>query len=176
MQFVLVIGVGRSGTTLMQRILNTMPLTNVCGENHHAWLHAARALDTLDGMSEELDALRGAERGRLPLAASTTPGTYVLPSILQCFADRHPGVGCDLRHGGFLVPVMLQTVAGSLQNPPPVFDFGWCDAHVSRSAFSGHYDEQMTIEFKMAVYGDFTPCQDGGISPFFIGINVGIFC
>src|SRR6266545_2820989 len=59
----------------------------------------ASALDTLDGMSEELDALRGAERGRLALAASTTPGTYVLPSILQCFADRHPRVEVEVMIG-----------------------------------------------------------------------------
>src|SRR5919109_2897794 len=60
---------------------------------------AARALDTLDGMSQELDALRGAERGRLLLAASTTHGTYVLPSILQCFADEHPRVEVEVMIG-----------------------------------------------------------------------------
>ena len=58
--------------------------------------HAQRVLDTLDGMHEELRALRDAERGALALAASTTPGTYVLPSILQCFADRHPRVDVDV--------------------------------------------------------------------------------
>jgi molybdate transport repressor ModE-like protein len=58
--------------------------------------HAVRVLDTLDAMQEELRALRGAERGTLLLAASTTPGTYVLPSILQCFADRHPRVEVDV--------------------------------------------------------------------------------
>ena len=58
--------------------------------------HAERVLDTLDGMQEELRALRDAERGTLRLAASTTPGTYVLPSILQCFADRHPRVDVDV--------------------------------------------------------------------------------
>jgi molybdate transport repressor ModE-like protein len=58
--------------------------------------HAVRVLDTLDGMREELDALRDAERGTLMLAASTTPGTYVLPSILQCFAERHPRVEVDI--------------------------------------------------------------------------------
>jgi LysR family transcriptional regulator, low CO2-responsive transcriptional regulator len=58
--------------------------------------HAARVLDTLQAMSEDLQALRGAERGALTLAASTTPGTYVMPSILQCFADRHPGVDVDI--------------------------------------------------------------------------------
>lgn len=54
--------------------------------------HAARVLDTLQGLEEELGALNGAEIGKLSLATSTTAGTYVMPSILQCFADRHPGV------------------------------------------------------------------------------------
>jgi molybdate transport repressor ModE-like protein len=59
-------------------------------------LHAQRVLDTLEGMQEELRALRDAERGTLTLAASTTPGSYVLPLILECFADRHPRVGVDV--------------------------------------------------------------------------------
>lgn len=61
--------------------------------------HAARVLDTLQGLEEELKALRGAETGTLSLAASTTPGAYVMPSILQCFADRHPGVHVDISIG-----------------------------------------------------------------------------
>src|SRR5918911_4256837 len=58
--------------------------------------HGARVLDTLEGMEDDLRALRGAERGTLTLAASTTPGSYVLPSILNCFADAHPGVDVDV--------------------------------------------------------------------------------
>jgi molybdate transport repressor ModE-like protein len=58
--------------------------------------HGQRVLDTLEGMQEELRALNGAERGTLSLAASTTPGSYVLPSLLQCFADRHPRVDVDV--------------------------------------------------------------------------------
>ena len=61
--------------------------------------HGARVLDTLQGLEEELGALRGAESGTLALAASTTPGAYVMPSILQCFADRHPGVTVDIAVG-----------------------------------------------------------------------------
>jgi molybdate transport repressor ModE-like protein len=61
--------------------------------------HASITLDTLQGMEEELDALREAERGTLSLATSTTPGSYVLPSILQCFADRHPRVDVDIAVG-----------------------------------------------------------------------------
>lgn len=61
--------------------------------------HAARVLDTLQGLEEELDALRGAEKGTLTLAASTTSGSYVLPAILQCFAEKHPGVDVDIAIG-----------------------------------------------------------------------------
>jgi molybdate transport repressor ModE-like protein len=61
--------------------------------------HAQRVLDTLEGMHEELRALEGAERGTLSLAASTTPGSYVLPSLLQCFAERHPNVDVDVTMG-----------------------------------------------------------------------------
>ena len=60
---------------------------------------AVRVLDVLHGLQEELGALRGAEAGTLALAASTTSGTYVLPSILQCFADRHPGVDVEVAIG-----------------------------------------------------------------------------
>jgi molybdate transport repressor ModE-like protein len=59
-------------------------------------LHAQRVLDTLEGMQAELHALREAERGTLSLAASTTPGSYVLPLILECFAERHPRVDVDV--------------------------------------------------------------------------------
>jgi molybdate transport repressor ModE-like protein len=58
--------------------------------------HATRVLDTFQGMYEDLQALRDAEQGTLARAAATTPGTYVLPSILQCFAERHPGVDVDI--------------------------------------------------------------------------------
>ena len=53
--------------------------------------HATRVLDELEAMQEQLQALGRAERGTLSLAASTTPGSYVLPSILQCFAERRKG-------------------------------------------------------------------------------------
>src|SRR4051812_35392763 len=58
--------------------------------------HGLRVLDTLEGMREDLRALGDAERGTLTLAASTTPGSYVLPSILNCFADQHPNVDLDV--------------------------------------------------------------------------------
>src|SRR5438128_12333969 len=45
--------------------------------------HATRVLDELEAMQDQLQALGRAERGTLSLAASTTPGSYVLPSILH---------------------------------------------------------------------------------------------
>jgi molybdate transport repressor ModE-like protein len=59
-------------------------------------VHAQRVLDTLDSMQEDLRALGAAERGTLALAASTTPGTYVLPAVLRRFADGHPGIDVDV--------------------------------------------------------------------------------
>jgi molybdate transport repressor ModE-like protein len=50
--------------------------------------HAQRVLDTLDGMQAELRALRDAELGTLTLAASTMPGSYVLPSSASPSATR----------------------------------------------------------------------------------------
>ena len=61
--------------------------------------HGARVLDTLHGLREELGALQGAETGTLALAASTTSGSYVMPAILQCFAEKHPGVEVDIAIG-----------------------------------------------------------------------------
>jgi len=37
--FILVVATGRSGSTTLQRILNTIPETNICGENDNAILH-----------------------------------------------------------------------------------------------------------------------------------------
>lgn len=84
---------GAIGEPLVQRNGRASQLTEA-GEIVAA--HGSRVLDTLQGMEEELNALHDAERGTLSLAVSTTPGAYVLPSILQCFADRHPGVDVDM--------------------------------------------------------------------------------
>jgi LysR family transcriptional regulator, low CO2-responsive transcriptional regulator len=81
------------GDKLIERHGRTSRLTEA-GEVVAA--HAVRVLDTLEGMQEELRALRDAERGTLALAASTTPGSYVLPSILRCFAEHHPRVDVNV--------------------------------------------------------------------------------
>jgi len=38
-KFILICSTGRSGSTTLQRIINTIPNTNICGENHNAILH-----------------------------------------------------------------------------------------------------------------------------------------
>src|ERR687886_2999472 len=81
------------GTSLVERNGRSSRLTEA-GEVVAA--HGMRVLDALDAMQEDLRALHAAERGTLTLAASTTPGSYVLPSILQCFAERHPQVDVDV--------------------------------------------------------------------------------
>ncbi|MFN2466721.1 MAG: LysR substrate-binding domain-containing protein [Gaiellaceae bacterium] len=81
------------GTSLVERDGRSSRLTEA---GHVVAGHGRRVLDTLEAMHEDLRALDQAERGTLTLAASTTPGSYVLPSILQCFADRHPHVDVDV--------------------------------------------------------------------------------
>jgi molybdate transport repressor ModE-like protein len=81
------------GAKLVERVGRSSRLTEA---GRVVASHGVRVLDTLEAMQEDLRALHGAERGTLTLAASTTPGSYVLPSILHCFADRHPGVDVDV--------------------------------------------------------------------------------
>lgn len=54
--------------------------------------HGSQMLGALTAMHDELRALSGGGVGALTIAASTTPATYVLPAVLKCFAERHPGV------------------------------------------------------------------------------------
>lgn len=58
--------------------------------------HAVRVLDELEAMSEELHALQDTQQGTLSLAASTTPGTYVLPGLLRQLAHEHPGIEVEV--------------------------------------------------------------------------------
>ncbi|MBW3606878.1 MAG: LysR family transcriptional regulator [Actinobacteria bacterium] len=77
------------GVKLVERDGRTSRLTDA---GRIVATHAARVLDTFEAMEEELRALRGGHAGSVSIAASTTPGAYVLPSVLKCFAERHPGV------------------------------------------------------------------------------------
>lgn len=54
--------------------------------------HARRIFDIERLAEESLAALRGLQRGRLAIGASTTIGIYMLPPLLGTFSRRHPGV------------------------------------------------------------------------------------
>lgn len=84
------------GNRLVQRNGRASALTEA-GEIVAA--HALQVLDEIESMQDELRALGGAERGTLRLGASTTAGSYVLPSLLNCFADKHPRVDVDVMIG-----------------------------------------------------------------------------
>jgi molybdate transport repressor ModE-like protein len=129
------------GTKLVRRNGRASALTQA-GEV--VALHAQRVLDTLEGMQEELRALHDAERGTLSLAASTMPGSYVLPLILEGFSERHPRVDVDVVIGSsrwVAERVALREVslglAGEIEWPPGVIALPWLHDEVIGIAAPG---------------------------------------
>lgn len=59
--------------------------------------HARAILSQVDAARDEIETLAGTVTGRLTLAASTTPGQYVLPRLLGGFLAANPEVGVELR-------------------------------------------------------------------------------
>jgi molybdate transport repressor ModE-like protein len=58
---------------------------------------AAAALAELAAGEEEIADLAGLQTGRVAIAASWSPGAYVLPYTLGCFRQEYPGVSIDLQ-------------------------------------------------------------------------------
>jgi len=80
--------------TLLDRGYRKVALT----EAGHALLpHARRVLAEIEGARESIEALAETVTGRLALAASTTPGQYLLPRLLGRFLAEYPEVGVTLR-------------------------------------------------------------------------------
>jgi molybdate transport repressor ModE-like protein len=106
--------------------------------------HGQRVLDTLADMQEELRALHDAERGTLTLAASSMPGSYVLPLILEGFSERHPRVDVDVVIGPsrwVAERVARREVslglAGEIEWPPGVVAVPWLHDEVIGIAAPG---------------------------------------
>jgi len=59
--------------------------------------HALRLFATLTSAREAVGELGGLKRGSLLVGASTTPGIYVLPSVVASFQRRYPGIALNLR-------------------------------------------------------------------------------
>ncbi len=78
------------GATLLERRYRAVGLT----EAGRALLpHARTVLAELELARQELEALSETVTGRVAIAASTTPGQYVLPRLLGGFVAEHPDVG-----------------------------------------------------------------------------------
>jgi len=60
------------------------------------YAYAERILRLCGEAVQTMEELRSLDRGRVRLAASTTPGGYVLPVLLARFARRHPGIEVHL--------------------------------------------------------------------------------
>jgi DNA-binding transcriptional LysR family regulator len=59
--------------------------------------HATRIATTIASARRTLGELKGLARGSLVIGASTTPGIYVLPSVVAAFRRRYPGIDVSLR-------------------------------------------------------------------------------
>ena len=58
--------------------------------------YAERILRLCGEAVQTLEELRNLDHGRVALAASTTPGGYLLPALLARFRRRHPGIDVEL--------------------------------------------------------------------------------
>ncbi|MGB4594018.1 MAG: selenium metabolism-associated LysR family transcriptional regulator [Coriobacteriia bacterium] len=82
------------GVTLLDRRYRKVDLTEA---GRTLLPHARTVLADLESARQELESLSGSISGRLVVAASTTPGQYILPKILGSFLSRYPEVGVSLR-------------------------------------------------------------------------------
>jgi DNA-binding transcriptional LysR family regulator len=54
--------------------------------------HATSVLESLRNADRELEEFRGVITGHVTLAASSTPGAYIFPKLLQQFLQDYPGI------------------------------------------------------------------------------------
>ncbi|MDH5676452.1 MAG: LysR family transcriptional regulator [Myxococcales bacterium] len=81
------------GLSLFDRLPRGMRLT-LAGQALNR--HAERIIATEAAAEAELAELRGLSSGRLSIGASTTIGSYMLPSLFGAFHRAHPGVALEL--------------------------------------------------------------------------------
>ncbi len=77
------------GVTLLDRSYRRIDLTEAGSVLEP---HARRTIAEVDGARAEIEQLAGDVGGRLDIAASTTPGAYVIPRLLGSFASAYPSV------------------------------------------------------------------------------------
>ncbi len=81
------------GATLLDRRYRRVDLTEA---GRTLLPHARQVLDQLESAKNELAELSGTVTGRLAIAASTTPGVYVIPRLLGDFIAANPEVGVTI--------------------------------------------------------------------------------
>ena len=86
----------RYGQPLLERQARGVRLTEA---GRLAVSYAERILGLTTELDRTLADLRGVQRGRLTLGASTTPGEYVLPALIGGFVQRYPGIEVALSIG-----------------------------------------------------------------------------
>ena len=84
------------GEPLFERMGRTIRLTDA-GKSYMP--HAQRALQAVKEGSDAVASLRNVDSGTLSIGTAPTIGTYVLPGVLQKFAERFPGVEVSIRTG-----------------------------------------------------------------------------
>lgn len=82
-----------TGATLLDRKYRRIDLTEA---GRTLLPHARRVLEQLEQAKDEITALSGQVTGRLSIAASTTPGVYVIPRLLGSFLSAYPEVGVTI--------------------------------------------------------------------------------
>jgi DNA-binding transcriptional LysR family regulator len=82
------------GATLIDRGYRKVELTEA---GRTLLPYARHVLAELEEARESLDKLAGTVSGRISIAASTTPGQYLLPRLLGSFLHEYPEVGITLR-------------------------------------------------------------------------------
>lgn len=81
------------GATLLDRRYRKVDLTEA---GRTLLPHARQVLAQLGEARDEIVALSGKVTGRLHIAASTTPGVYVVPRLLGAFLKANPEVGVTI--------------------------------------------------------------------------------
>src|SRR5262249_10667061 len=61
--------------------------------------YAARVIATVADGRRAIEEIEGLKRGSLIIGASTTPGIYLLPTVVGLFRARHPGIDLRLEIG-----------------------------------------------------------------------------
>lgn len=79
--------------TFFERVGRTIVLTEAGKE---LLAYAERICTLIDEASLAMEELGDLKRGRIAIAAVSTAGAYVLPSLLGAFQTRHPGISINL--------------------------------------------------------------------------------